>query len=300
MSTLTVRTKSSEPPSPTIAQALEAFRAKMVQSNCQFINLFLDRLLQTQPRNDEVALNYFARFYWKLDTWSETGYGSDSLAPISRPEEIRDLLPRIAGSTELDGTLPPKDERTRQDFLNYLEQALNDQADNSIYSEPLVVPEDYKALLALTDGVYDPDFRKANVSEFCGVQIPQEIKNRVRQLRGMSFLIDWQIAGGWQTGIGSEGDSDCHYTYCRNIDVEAPESESSWAWRIWYMVSELDVLDAALPYFVILNGIVPFLDWYSDWYARTNIERSINWKLRRLSEDSQDFEESKERRDSLE
>ncbi len=82
------------------------------------------------------------------------GHNSDITAPISRPDEIRDLLPGIQHNIKFDATFPPEDEATRQAFIRDLEVALNDKANRSIWLQPLVVPDDYKALISLTDGEY--------------------------------------------------------------------------------------------------------------------------------------------------
>ncbi len=79
--------------------------------------------------------------------------------------------------------------------------------------------------------------------------------------------------------MGNESDSICYYIFCRNAHPEAPQSESSWAWRIQYLTWDTNVLDGEPHEPVVLNGVVPSLDRNKDWYARSNIEKRLDFAL---------------------
>ncbi|CZT10915.1 uncharacterized protein RCO7_03530 [Rhynchosporium graminicola] len=244
-----------------ISTALTQFRTQMLASNRRYITnlLFVANCLPSKRRMRNFA--------------ASIRYGGPFPTSFKTPEQVIADPPEAAKwKLEHDGTWPPKSDHEITQFLEALEEKIKatfEQDDEK--KEDVHVPEEYRALLGMCDGIWDVDFRRSGCVGIQGTNcIGDGVvgKNEPFQQIDKSQEQDhgWEIATGWCLD-GNETVS--HYYFCCQRTSEGrggpvQESEKEWKWRLFYR--DLDSSEDAT--FRVFHSIPEFLSWFGNWYAR--------------------------------
>ncbi|KAL2065958.1 hypothetical protein VTL71DRAFT_3628 [Oculimacula yallundae] len=247
-----------------ISTAVAQFKTQMRASNKHYINnlVFVANTLPVSERMGNFAQSIH--------------FGGSFPSSYKTPEEVlANPPPGARSSIENDGTWPVKSEAEQRQYLRGLTEKINENFDEDDENGKSVsVPEEYRALLKESDGVWDIDFRRSGVVGINGTNclggggIPFVGRNEPFQQidtadeRGCS----WDVATGWCLD-GNETASH-YYFYCQRTSegrggpVQANERE--WEWRLFYR--DLDSSEDVS--FRVFHSIPEFLRWFADWYAR--------------------------------
>lgn len=268
----------------TVMAAFTDFKVAMILSNYRYINIFADRLLAMPDLDDNTKKEHFNSFCRQRLVI----HLPDN---ISAQEQIRASISLLERQyTGFDGTFPPRTPEANGAYFAQLEVALNTYIDRDIWPHDVSVPNDYKELLGLTDGICDPDFRRTSPAP---IEVPMEpihtedIEETIlapddghesiypvwHQWHGLA------VAVGWEAGRGELGDSSCQFLFCRPVDGSEQCGRNGWGWRIRYRPGRFSRKGEAAERDFTVDGVVEFLDLWAKWYERTNIEARIETAL---------------------
>lgn len=138
---------------------------------------------------------------------------------------------------------------------------------------PPSLPDEYEALLKLTNGLHTLDLLKLDICEVGGVMIDhKEYFDEVPDLEDLREYMDLEVSAGFVLGLDHE--STCNYVYCRNTGDDADEHEREWAWRVSFDSACHDTKD---PY---IGDFAGFLRYYPNIYKPDMIPEYVGYRLR--------------------
>lgn len=210
----------------TVRQALDEFKVAMIESNNRYLEEYLERLLARTDIEPDEKDEEFIDFCGGQDA-------PDLPGPF--PTCVEDI-PAFVTLFEheyphFDGTLPSQPLEIRDAFLEKLQLEINKRADKNLWPDDLVVPDDYKELLSLTNGIYDPDFRRAKPAPINGAAPDEFFEELIVPVKRLGEFRGWEIAGGWRAGLVRHCRQDMHvglhYRVCeaRRQDLRLLQAE---------------------------------------------------------------------------
>lgn len=234
--------------------ALATYKKRMATSNRAFWTAKIHALERDESLTDRKRLDILAR-YFQESKWGTTGHGSS----ITKPSQLL-ILPGQPGYVELgiddDGTTPPAPQETVETFLGKLEATVN----QSSTEEHLVIPDEYRHLLKLTDAVSDMDFRQSEEAPLrgtCGgLPARQHLSDILPDQREWADA-GWTVIGGWQAGMGHH--SGTQLLYARKDDGSWDERQL--AWRVY-------AYDSTCPEGRWFQSIATYLLFKCEWLRR--------------------------------
>jgi hypothetical protein len=266
--------------------ALQTFREAMVATQNGIVEAFVDRLT-TIPRrlrpaepdalvrdNIDVRLDLFAMWYWDVRYWPLAGWGiPEDVDPVTTLDGLSSVLPSILKDpiSGTDGTLPPKPDEVREEYLRALHELVMAKARSD--HAPPSLPAEYESLLKLTDGLHMRDLLNERICEVGGtLEDGADIERSVPDPEELEEYEDWEVSAGFV--LGEDHESTCKYIYCRNTGDEADELERDWGWRVSFTSFSHATQD---PYIGDLAG---FLHYYPNIYIPEKIQEYVGFRVR--------------------
>lgn len=278
--------------------AVARFRSRMAASNRDYLAARIAEQ-RDQPLSEASKVYTMSRIWFRWgeshNAWQRTPPGPWSYPPEQyRLESSVKTLEDIAALPHLhmDGTVPPLNEAVRRRFMTALSAVVNDYADvNLLGSEDTIyIPDELEQFLALTNGVYDADFRHSGICDFSPAHgFSDASKETGYGTYGMADPDDWAAmgvhflqdeldvaagvlvdqAGQWPELWPEQSDDMWFsmYALCRTAGAE----DEPWGWRVVFY-HKMGVAEYRMWSF---TSIVDFLDWYSSWDSRLQENDSV-------------------------
>ncbi|KAK4616016.1 hypothetical protein CLAFUW4_10587 [Fulvia fulva] len=276
-----------------VAAAVKNFEEQQVWSNGQWLGAPVQRAEDAAEGaffDEEAALAHCLGF----DDWTSCVTSLGLTRPLDILTRSHDLGQHHAG------TSPPVPAEELRGFLHRLQIGVNDPFDKDDPDYAAIqLPANYVSLLAVTDGIYDNDMRTSGI---CGIRgVRGSDPERMTHTEMGEDAIDedgcllpplgrdmwrdgWELGAGFQLGQGTpENQSFMIYYYCsrgeqtsRGPTLEGDEikaEQREWKWRIFFaqeVSPRLRCTDEERER--VFEGIIEWLEWYGDWWARELVE----------------------------
>lgn len=220
--------------------------------------------------------------------WQDTGVSSCS--PRSRicDGRLRNLLAdeKARSTSILQDPLP---EPKRDEFVKQLGNAINrfyDEDDPDF--KPVSLPDDYLALLSITNGIKDADSRRSGIcgiDEISGLPLHNVVPEPKKVPCHIDYKRGWDIDVGFILGRGRpEHNYWLVYSYCARKEVtqysgnksgvDIQPHERAWKWRLFY--KEKKSFDGFV-FPMVFELVADWLSWYQEWYYRFMVEHPKKW-----------------------
>lgn len=263
-----------------LMDALKNFGEKQQDSIHQWLKARIRKITESaeiDPSESQQSLERLAASFG-CPSWSV-------LADLYHLAGPRDLLFMAKDIGQLDkGTRPPVSQEDLNDFLARLTVGINQVYDlNDPTYEEMPLPEDYKILLSITDGICDNDLRASGVCGVNGVRGADVSKMAPDETEKLPCGNDmwrkgWDLNTGFLVGRGSEPVHNwLVYYYCARVEVtmdgrqrifkdEIKDHERGWKWRLFY--KEKDRARHSFGWPMVFESIAEWLEFYQCWWDR--------------------------------